>query len=98
MRPWNPDQKRNLKEKIDEWIEQGVIKPANSPCAPSLVPVKKKDGRTIWVTDLRLLNSVSEAGRSGAFYRLLVQEVQPAIDESFRELSLFYQLKTRLED
>ena len=54
MRPLNPDQKKNLKDQIDEWIEQEVIEHTkNIP----LVPVKKKDGKTRWVTDLRLLNS-----------------------------------------
>ena len=43
---------------MDEWIEQGVIEPANSPRASPLVPVKK-DGRTRWVTDLRLLNAAT---------------------------------------
>ena len=33
--------------------------PANSPWASPLVPVKKKDGRTRWVTDLRKLNDVT---------------------------------------
>ena len=54
----NPDQRANLKEQLDEWIQQGVIKPANSPWASPLVPVKK-DGRIRWVTDLRLLNDVT---------------------------------------
>ena len=49
MRPLNPDQ-------IDEWLEQGVIKPSVSPWASPLVLVKKKDRRTRWVTDLRELN------------------------------------------
>ena len=56
VRPLNPDQRANLKEQLDEWIQQGIIEPANSPWASPLVPVKKKDGRTRWVTDLRLLN------------------------------------------
>ena len=38
---------------------KGVIEPANSPWALPLVPVKKKDGRTRWVTDLRQLNEVT---------------------------------------
>ena len=46
MRPLNPDQRANLKEQIDEWVEQGVIEPATSPCTSPLVPVKKKDRRT----------------------------------------------------
>ena len=52
VRPLNPDQSASLKEHLDEWIQQGIIEPANSPWAPPLVPVKKKDGRTRWVTDL----------------------------------------------
>ena len=54
VRPLNPDQQANLKEQLDEWIQQGITEPANSPWASPLVPVKKKDGRTRWVTDLRL--------------------------------------------
>ena len=56
MRPLNPDQKGNLRDQLDKWIEQGVIEPSVSPWASPLVPVKKKDGRTRWVTDLRELN------------------------------------------
>jgi len=46
VRPLNPDQHASLKEQLDEWIQQGIIEPANSPWASPLVPVKKKDGRT----------------------------------------------------
>ena len=56
VRPLNPDQKGNLRDQIDDWIEQGVIEPSVSPWASPLIPVKKKDGRTRWVTDLRKLN------------------------------------------
>ena len=56
VRPLNPDQNGNLQDQIDEWIEQGVIEPLVSAWASPLVPVKKKDGRTRWVTDLRELN------------------------------------------
>ena len=56
VRLLNPDQKDNLKKQIDEWLEQGVKKPSISPWASPLVPVKKKGGRTRWVTDLRELN------------------------------------------
>jgi len=59
VRPLNPDQCVNLKEQLDEWIQQEIIEPANSPWASPLVPVKKKDGRTRWVTDLRQLNDVT---------------------------------------
>ena len=39
-----------------EWLEQGVIEPSVSPWASPLVPVKKNNGQTRWVTDLRELN------------------------------------------
>ena len=57
MRPLNPDHKDNLWTQIDEWLEQGVIEPSVSPLVSPLVPVKKKDGRMRWVTDLRELNN-----------------------------------------
>ena len=56
MRPLNPDQKENLRDQIDEWLEQGKIKPSVNPWASPLVPVKKKDRQKRWVTDLRELN------------------------------------------
>ena len=52
----NLDQKDNLHNQIDEWLEQGVRKPSVSPRASPLVPVKKKEGRTRLITDLRELN------------------------------------------
>ena len=57
VRPLNPDQRSDLKNQIDDWIHERVIEPSNSPWASPLVPVKKKDGRMRWVTDLRGLNS-----------------------------------------
>ena len=56
VRLLNPDQKGNLQDQLDKWMEQGVIKPLVSPWASPLVPVKKKDGRIRCVTDLRELN------------------------------------------
>ena len=44
VRLLNPDQKRNLRDQIDEWMEQEVIKPLVSPWASPLIPVKKVDG------------------------------------------------------
>ena len=52
----NPAQKDNLQAQIDEWLEQGVIKPSVSSWVSPLVPVKKKDRQRRWVTDLRELN------------------------------------------
>ena len=56
MRPLNPDQKDNLQKQINEWMKQGVIQPSVNPWVSPLVPVKKKNGRIRWVTDLRELN------------------------------------------
>ena len=53
---YNPDQKDNLGDQIDERLELGVIEPLVSPWALPLVTLKKQDGRTRWVTDLRELN------------------------------------------
>ena len=36
VRPLNPDQKDNLGDQVDEWLEQGVIKPSVSPWASPL--------------------------------------------------------------
>ena len=49
VRPLNPNQKENLQDQINEWLEQGVIEPSTSPWASPLVPLKKKDGQTRWV-------------------------------------------------
>ena len=56
VRPLNPDQKENLLDQIEVWLEQGVIEPSVSPWALPLRPRKKKDGQTRWVRDLRELN------------------------------------------
>ena len=44
VRPLNPDQKENLRDQINKWLEQGEIKSSVSPWALPLVPMKKKDG------------------------------------------------------
>ena len=38
VRPLNPDQKENLNEQIDEWLEQGVIEPSVIPWALTPIP------------------------------------------------------------
>ena len=57
VRPLDTGQRSDLKNQIDDWIHEGVIETSNSPWESPLVPVKKKDGRTRWITDLRGLNS-----------------------------------------
>ena len=53
VRPLNPEQKENLKQRIKEWVEQGVIEPSTSPWASPPVPVRMKNRRTWLVTDPR---------------------------------------------
>ena len=43
MRLLNPDQKENLRNQIDKWLEHGVIEPSVSPWVSPLVPGKKED-------------------------------------------------------
>ena len=42
LRPLNPE-KENLRDQIDEWLEQGVVEPSVSPWASPLVHVTVKD-------------------------------------------------------
>ena len=56
VRLLNLDEKDNLHDQIDEWLEQGMIEPSANPWASRPVPMKKKDGQARWVTDLRELN------------------------------------------
>ena len=55
MRPLSPDQKENLRDQIDKWLEQGVIEPSVSRWGLPRIPLKK-DMQMRWVTDLRELN------------------------------------------
>ena len=48
LRPMHPQQQAELKEQLDAWLKEGVIRPSKSSWARPLVPVKKKDGRTRW--------------------------------------------------
>ena len=72
VRLLNPDQKDNLCDQIDEWLEQGVIEPSVSPWASPLIPVKKKDRQTRWVTDLREFNKQTVKDNNVATMRTLL--------------------------
>ena len=75
VRPLNPDQKDNLRKQIDKWLEEGVIKPSVSPWASLLAPVKKKNGRGKWVTDLIELNKQTfNRNRIGEVWRICLRE------------------------
>ena len=56
VRPLKAAQKENLMQRSYDWLEQRVIKLCTSLLASPLVPVRKKDGGTRWVTDLRELS------------------------------------------
>ena len=57
LRPMHPQQQAELKEQLDAWLKEGVIRPSKSPWASLLIPVKKKDGRTRWCVDYRQVNA-----------------------------------------
>ena len=75
VRPSNPDQKDNLRKQIKEWLDQGVIDPSGSPWVLTLVPVRKKGGRTRWVTDLRELNKQTVQTVKDSYPLTNIQEV-----------------------
>ena len=51
---------KNLKKQVDDWLEQGVIEPSQSPWSFPLVPVVKKNGKIRWAVDYRELNKVTK--------------------------------------
>ena len=54
VRLLNPDQKENLQDQIDEWLDQGVIEPSISPWASPLgiaIGARKEERRLDKVGD-----------------------------------------------
>ena len=51
---------RLWKQKIQEMLDLGVIKPSVSPCSLPIVLVPKKDGSMRFCIDFRKLNKVTE--------------------------------------
>ncbi|GFV79579.1 hypothetical protein TNCV_2929631 [Trichonephila clavipes] len=47
---------RDVNKQIDEWLEQGIVRPSSSEYASPIVLVKKKDGTTRLCVDYRRLN------------------------------------------
>ncbi|GFV65898.1 hypothetical protein TNCV_5101291 [Trichonephila clavipes] len=47
---------QNVNKQIDEWLEQGIVRPSSSEYASPIVLVKKKDGTTRLCVDYRRLN------------------------------------------
>ncbi|GFS67515.1 retrovirus-related Pol polyprotein from transposon 17.6 [Trichonephila clavipes] len=47
---------QDVNKQIDEWLEQGIVRPSSSEYASTIVLVKKKDGTTRLCVDYRRLN------------------------------------------
>ncbi|GFY22516.1 retrovirus-related Pol polyprotein from transposon 17.6 [Trichonephila clavipes] len=47
---------QDVNKQIDEWLEQGIVRPSSSKYASPIVLVKKKDGTTRLCVDYRRLN------------------------------------------
>ncbi|GFW52084.1 hypothetical protein TNCV_2819531 [Trichonephila clavipes] len=47
---------QDVNKQIDEWLEQGIVRPSSSEYASPIVLVKKKDGTTRLCVDYRRLN------------------------------------------
>ncbi|GFT15298.1 hypothetical protein TNCV_277991 [Trichonephila clavipes] len=47
---------QDINKQIDEWLEQGIVRPSSSEYASPIVLVKKKDGTTRLYVDYRRLN------------------------------------------
>ena len=58
-RPVNPALVDSLDDQVAEWLQEGVVEPAQSPFNFPLLPVKKKNGEYRWVQDFRKLNAVT---------------------------------------
>lgn len=55
-----PIGKRDIEKKeVQRMLESGIIEPSNSPWASNIVLVKKKDGKTRFCVDYRMLNDVT---------------------------------------
>ncbi|GFV44652.1 transposon Tf2-11 polyprotein [Trichonephila clavipes] len=54
--PENVQAPKDVNKQIDEWLEQGIVRPSSSEYAIPIVLVKKKDGTTRLCVDYRRLN------------------------------------------
>lgn len=58
-RPLAPHLKEALKEQIDRWLSQKIIKPTDGPWASPIVAVPKKNGGVRFCADYRALNAIT---------------------------------------
>ena len=54
-----PHLKEALKEQIDRWLSQKIIKPTDGPWASPIVAVPKKNGGVRFCADYRALNAIT---------------------------------------
>ena len=77
VRPLNPQMKKALKDQVDKWMAEGIIRPSRSPWGSPVVLVLKKTGDIRVCVDYRVLNSYTESDA----YPL------PRISETLEQLS-----------
>ncbi|GFX88725.1 retrovirus-related Pol polyprotein from transposon 17.6 [Trichonephila clavipes] len=70
---------QDVNKQIDEWLEQGIVRPSSSEYTSPIVLVKKKDGTTRLCVDYRRLNR--ELMRKGIVIIYMDDLVIPAKDE-----------------
>ena len=55
----SPTVRQEEAEQIQHMLENGIIRPSNSPCASPVVMVQKKDGKLSFCVDFRQLNAAT---------------------------------------